>query len=158
MFEFIILLIILTITIFVLIRKFKKSNVKPETKNLPLYNKKNLITNNEKIFYNKLKSIINDTYLIQTQVNLATIIKKNYNNYRINELFRNIDFGIFDKNTYEPLILIELNDSTHKLKDRYQRDQKVKEILKIANIPLITFYSTYSNTEQYIRKKLNEFI
>lgn len=127
-------------------------------KQIPLYSKKKLITKNEIIFYNKLKNVIKDTYLIQTQVNLATVIKKNYNNFRINELFRIVDFGIFDKNTYEPLILIELNDSTHKSKSRYIRDQKVKNILTIANIPLITFYSSYSNNEQYINKRINELL
>lgn len=135
-----------------------KLNTEPELdlkqKEIPLYSKKKLITKNELIFYNKLKNVVKNKYLVQTQVNLATIIKKNYDNFRANELCRNIDFGIFDKNTYELLLLIELNDSSHKIKSRYIRDQKVKRILTIANIPLITFYSSYSNTDIYIFRRI----
>ncbi len=48
------------------------------------------------------------------QVNLASIIKKekDFPTQYQNELYRNIDFGIFDKDTMEVKLLIEINDKT----------------------------------------------
>ena len=93
-------------------------------------------------------------YKLQTQVNLASIVDKNfYSKYR-NELFRNIDFGIFDKKTLKPLLMIELNDYTHNYKIRKERDEKVKEILKQSGIPLITFYTNKPNEFDYVFERI----
>lgn len=76
---------------------------------------------------------------------MASIIeKKSYYKYNT-ELFRNIDFGIFDKNTFDILLLIELNDKTHKTASRRKRDLKARNICDNVNIKLITFYTTYPN-------------
>lgn len=122
------------------------------------YQSKCYYSNYEKTILTKLNSIIENKYLVYPQVNLVSIIDKIDNSKYRTELFRNIDFGIFDKTTAKPLLLIELNDATHKNAKRYQRDIKVKEILKQANIPLITLYASYENAESYIKKRINEFI
>ena len=119
-----------------------------------------MISNYEKYFYDILEQNFGYEYKVQTQVNLASIITK-IDNYKYqNELYRNIDFGIFDKNTLKPLLLIEINDSTHKNSKRYKRDMKVREIISEAKIKLITFYSSYKNETKYvverIKKSLNE--
>ena len=67
-------------------------------------------------------------------MNLASVIHKENTKYRT-ELFRNIDFGIFNKD-FELLLLIELNDKSHIQRNRKIRDRKVKNILKECNIPL----------------------
>ena len=67
-------------------------------------------------------------------MNLASVIQKENTKYRT-ELFRNIDFGIFNKD-FELLLLIELNDKSHIQRNRKIRDRKVKNILKECNIPL----------------------
>ena len=60
--------------------------------------------------------------MVLPQVNLASVIdKKGDSNFR-NELFRNIDFGVFNKD-FKPLVLIEINDNTHFRKDRIERDK-----------------------------------
>lgn len=120
------------------------------------YISKNLLTKNEIIFYNKLKKIENfGEYIVLPQINLASIINKD-TKYR-NELFRNIDFGIFNKE-YKPLILIELNDKTHKYKQRRKRDIKVNELCQKANLKLITFYTSYANEENYIINRILNII
>lgn len=124
----------------------------------PTYTKKeSLVTNNELNFYKKLENVFGNKYKVQTQINLASIIDKN-NSYYKTDLFRNIDYGIFDKNTLKPLVLIELNDSTHKNKKRYERDLKIREMLKEANIPLVTFYTTYENKEEYIKNRIEKIL
>ncbi|WP_242828597.1 DUF2726 domain-containing protein [Enterocloster clostridioformis] len=90
------------------------------------------------------------------QVNLATIIQKTGEFKYQNELYRNIDFGIFDKN-YNILLLIELNDISHQQYKRRERDMKVKEIVKQADIKLINFYTDKPNKPEYVTKRiLNE--
>ena len=118
--------------------------------------KESLITSYEKYFYDILEDNFGDKYKIQTQVNLASIVKKVSSSKYQNELFRNIDFGIFEKTTLKPLLMIEINDSTHKNSNRYQRDLNVRKILEESNIKLITFYSSYDNKKEYVINRIAE--
>lgn len=131
-----------------------------ETEQTTYQQKDSLITDYEKYFYNILEETFGNEYKIQTQVNLASIVKKVDNSKYQNELFRNIDFGIFEKSTLKPLLMIEINDSTHKNSNRYQRDLNVRKILEESDIKLITFYSSYQNKRDYvidrITKELND--
>lgn len=137
-----------------------RSSNKMIYKNYKYYIEKKLMTNYEKYFYNILIELEKEYYIrIQPQVNLATIINVNSNSKYHNELFRNIDFGIFTRDYDQLLLLIEINDKTHSLPNRVKRDQKVKKILAEAGIKLITFYSGYPNNKEYIinriKKELN---
>lgn len=111
------------------------------------YEKKQFMTEYEKYFYNVINKL-NDKYMIIPQINLATIINKK-NKIYCNELFRNIDFAIFDKK-FNIKLLIEINDKSHLKTKRIKRDINVKKICKDANIPIIFFYSKYKNNPKYI--------
>lgn len=116
------------------------------------YSKRKLLSQSEISFYRKLKKIETlGNFIVLPQINLASIITK-AGKYR-NELFRNIDFGIFDSN-FDVLLLIELNDKTHKQYNRHKRDLKVQEICKNCNIKLITFYTSYPNEETYVINRI----
>ncbi len=123
------------------------------------YKKDFYMTKTEISFYKKLLPLKNEGYNIETQINLSTIVKKCYKDsgnetkYR-NELFRNIDFGIFSWD-YQPLVLIELNDSSHNSKERKARDQRVNEICKKANIILLTFITSKPNENNYVLNRIN---
>lgn len=120
--------------------------------------KESLLTNYEKYFYDIFERNFGDKYKIQTQVNLASVITKTNKFKYQNELYRNIDFGFFDKETLKPLLLIEINDATHQNKNRYERDLKVRNILEQAGIKLITFYSFYDNNEDYIVHRILQLL
>ena len=75
-----------------------------------------------------------------------------------NELYRNIDFGVFDKKDFTIKVLIELNDESHYRKDRKARDYKVKEICDKANIPLIKFWTDKPNEASYVINRILEAI
>lgn len=98
------------------------------------YSSKELMTEAEKCFYGALTEIVGPDFIVQPQINLATIIKKESKKRYQNELYRNIDFGIIKKDNYELLLLIELNDKSHHEHKRIERDKKVKEICDLANI------------------------
>lgn len=138
------------------IEKMKQTVIKKNSYNYTLdnnkYTKKNFLTKSELTFYNKLKKL-EPQYKVIPQINLSTIINKPNSNNRL-DLFRNIDFGIFDHNLQTPLLLIELNDLTHNQPDRIRRDKNVKEICNKANIKLITFYTNYPNEENYVLNRI----
>ena len=118
-----------------------------------VYKYKKIMSDYEIIFLNKFKEL-NDKYIIIPQVNLATIIEKQGGKYH-SELFRNIDFGIFDKD-YNLLLLIELNDKTHTSIKRKDRDLKVKKILADSQIPLLVFYTYYPNEKGYVLNRITK--
>lgn len=119
--------------------------------------KDSLMTDCEKSYFEVIKKLVEPSYTIQPQINLASVIDKDTHARYRNELFRNIDFGIFDKN-YKLLVLIEINDQSHTMQNRKERDQKVKAICAEANIPLITFWTKYGVNEAYIRNRLSEHL
>ena len=155
-----ILLIVLLVT------KIKQAYERKETKkrfnkqkNLRrnTYEEKNyFMTNCETDYFNAFRTILGENYIVQPQINLASIIDKPNQKYR-GELFRNIDFGIFDK-TYRLLLLIEINDKTHKEYNRAVRDKKVLSIYQKVGIPLITFWVHGKIDLNFIRNKLSNYI
>lgn len=154
--EFIVGIFILTVVVVLYIKnKINKPTINDENINKPefSYTKKALLTKAEISFYNKLKGI-DANYIVVPQVNLAAVINKGKSRYR-SELFRNIDFGIFDKE-FNLLLLIELNDNTHNEYKRKKRDIKVRKILRDAKIKLLTFYTKYPNeTNYFINRVMN---
>lgn len=128
-------------------------NIETEQKEqFKIYKRKEFMTPSELIFYQTLKAL-EPEYKVIPQVNLASIIKKVNKGY-INELFKNIDFAIFDNEFKKVLLLIELNDNTHNQIDRKDRDLKVKKICNDANIKLITFYTKYPNEKEYVINRI----
>lgn len=124
-----------------------------------MYEQKEFMSYYEKYFYDILKDIECDyDVIVQPQVNLASVIEKNIKHKYVNELFRNIDFGIFDKNFHKLLLAIEINDSSHLKKDRIIRDLKVEKILNQANIKLIKFYTNMPNEKLYVTNRILTYL
>ncbi len=183
----IIIILIITGTIFILIKdcykklkdkeKFKNKHYKKIKKNKPLnpiikkvlpnnkkikksYSSKPLMTECEVYFYKIIHKHYNEKYLVMPQVPLISIInkQKQYEWEYQNELFRTIDFGLINRTTLKCDLLIEINDKTHETSKRRDRDKKVQQICKIAGIPIVTFWTSQPNNQQYILKKINENI
>lgn len=122
--------------------------------------KKSQMSEIEKYFYNFLTKHFASTYDIRPQVPLSSIIEKEKNFPREyqNELNRVIDFGIFNRETQEPLLLIEINDKTHNQSSRKERDKKVQSICDSAGINLITFWTKFDNKEDYIVTRVKKHL
>lgn len=116
-----------------------------------------LMTNTELKYFNAFKSILNGSpYILQPQVCLASIIERKEAHKFQSELSRIVDFAIFSPE-YCPILLIEINDSSHLKKDRKERDKKVKFILKSAKIPLMTVWTKNQFDIKSLAKELKSF-
>ena len=93
---------------------------------------------------------------IEDYVYVASLIDKEDQGFRT-ELFRNVDFGVFDYN-YRPLLLIEINDNTHFRKDRVERDKKVNAICRRAKLPIVTFWTKDGIDPDKIVRTLNRYL
>lgn len=140
-------------------RARESPEVPPPEKEKPVYAiKKNYLSRTERAFMEQLKKIKPERYAVIPQVALVTVIDKlTMNSYR-NELFRVIDFMFADKETYEPLLLVELNDSSHLKAERAERDKKVNEIVAGAGMPLVTFWTNERNSPEDVRKTVLKHI
>ena len=126
--------------------------------NSNIYIKKVFMSDLERYFYLILKELELEYHIkVHPQINLASIIDKVNHRKYYNELFRNIDFAIFSEDYSTLLLLIEVNDCSHRHKDRYIRDQKVRSIVNAAGIHFIAFSTRYSNKKYYVQNRvLNE--
>lgn len=102
--------------------------------------KRQLISRPEYNFLQTLREINPSKYEVLPQVALFSVIDKVTNASYRNELFRTCDYCFVDRDTFEPLLLVELNDRSHLRADRQQRDAKVAAICSAARIPLVTFW------------------
>jgi hypothetical protein len=98
------------------------------------YQKKNIQTSTEKIFYQILKQKL-PNYYIGVQVSMSAIIESNIED-RKNYNRSYLDYVICDEQVTRPLLIIELDDSTHNKEKRKDQDQMKNAIIQDAKIPL----------------------
>ncbi|MCH5154461.1 MAG: DUF2726 domain-containing protein [Clostridiales bacterium] len=111
-----------------------------------------MLTRPEYNFLLLLREIKPDKYDVIPQVALNSVIEKKTNTSYRSELFRVCDYCFVDKDTYEPLLLVELNDRSHLRADRQERDAKVAAICSAAKIPLVTFWLDGDLTFKTVQK------
>ena len=99
-----------------------------------------MLTRPEYNFLLTLRQVAPSKYEVIPQVALVSVIDKKTNNSYRNELFRVCDYCFVDCDTFEPLLLVELNDRSHLRADRQERDAKVAAICADAKLPLVTFW------------------
>ena len=141
------------------IKKFvniDKSSGQPKVKS-SYVTKDSIMSECEKEYFAIFRELLPDGYLVQPQINLASVIDKETQSAYRNELFRNIDFGVFDSD-YNLKLLIEINDNTHNKTDRIIRDMRVNEICKSAGVPLVEFWVKDGIEKDKIGEVLSKYI
>ena len=130
------------------------STHKAEEKDGNKYKAKNCIMSAPELnLYNYLLALLQPKYRVLPQIALVSIVDKLNNTSYRNELFRIVDFVVFDKD-FKPLLAIELNDASHKRADRIARDEKVKSILDRAGIKLLFVEKSLLSDEKTLRKEI----
>ncbi|MDE7164879.1 MAG: DUF2726 domain-containing protein [Clostridiales bacterium] len=139
------LMIFCLVALFYKPREKVKLNSKYERKQL-------LLTPPEYNFLLVLRQVKPEKYEVVPQVALNSVIEKKTNTSYRSELFRVCDYCFVDKDTFEPLLLVELNDRSHLRADRQDRDAKVAAICAAAKIPLVTFWQDGDLSYPTVRK------
>lgn len=114
--------------------------------------KKRLMTEPEQALYNIL--LRSGKYCVFPQVSLAAIVDKTSGGAYRNELFRTVDFVICALQGSRPLLVVELNDASHKRSERVLRDEKVRCILDRAGLPLLTLQIEDLRDERGVLKRV----
>ena len=117
---------------------------KPIDKVLYLKND-SLLTSSEKKFYFILSDILQDNFFIFSKVRIADIVHvpEWYKAYywavywwnRIKS--KHVDFLVCDKLSFEPLLVIEVDDPSHLQPDRKKRDGLVNFVFRKAHLQIL---------------------
>lgn len=161
-----VLILILLITA-IITRKPKQTIQIQQKQNYQLkYNyqtKKSVMTIAEGNFYKKLTSALHDSFIIVPQAHLSMIFNHTIYGQNWRGAFsvingKSIDFLIIDRGTFQPLLGIELDDSSHERHDRQERDKIVNTIFKQTNLPLVRFSTGEWNTPSDINQKVSPLL
>lgn len=117
--------------------------------------KSSLLSPIEKEYFDCIKTVLPEGYSVYPQINLASIINRTDTHTFQNELFRNVDFGVFDKN-YKPIFLIEIQDKSHLNSKRKDRDQKIKMICEEAGIAIVEFWETNKVDPEKVKRTITD--
>ncbi len=111
--------------------------------------------------YNALMAAVGDTYYVFPQVHLPTIVdhkiaRQNWQRalWHINS--KSVDFVLCDKAYIAPKLAIELDDRSHLLPERQERDREVERILRIANMPLLRIENHGRFNSAELKQKISD--
>ncbi len=127
--------------------------------NLPYRKKEYLLTPAERSFYEVLKRVTGDDIQVFAKVRLADLIwlpkgTKNRQTYLNRILSKHVDFVLCNRETVSPVLVIELDDSSHNMGHRQDRDTVLNEILHSAGLPFLRIPAKHS----YAPSELSELI
>lgn len=119
------------------------------------YVKKKFLTENEKHFYKVLKEACGEKIVICPQVSMGALLDVNKEKYdeqtywRLKQKFamKIIDYVLCDAHSLTPLLIVELDDKTHKLSKDINRDAYTSNI----GLKTIRFLSTKKPTAQELK-------
>ena len=158
----VVVIIVIAVMLLVAILTRNKQAVEEALVKYSYISKKQIMTNAEKVFYDKLLATLGDNHYIVPQAHLSMFIDHKIKGQNWKGAFsvingKSVDFLIVEKLTQKPVLAIELDDYTHSRTDRTRRDAIVKKILDNAGIPLQR-YADNRQTPVFMQKKTNSDI
>jgi hypothetical protein len=134
----------------------------PEPKQYLPYTKKwHFLTKNERHFLDVIEQVTNNRYYIFPQVHYSKIIyadgQQNFKNPFFNKInSKSADFVLFDRVDVSPVLVIEVDDSSHYRQDRIDRDDFINDVLETCGIPVVHVHPFVNDEE--LRKEILEKI
>lgn len=121
-----------------------------------------IMTNDQNIFYQKLKQIIGNNYLLfpRTQINNLVIIKSEANYYdRLNSLLRNIDIDyVICNKDLTPVLLVLVGGVKVNSPQLLIRNESIERLMQSLGIGMVYISSDMINEEELsleIKNRLN---
>ena len=132
-------------------------------KRMPYIKRQRLVTKAELRFYKSLQKAVQDDWAIFAMVRIADLLRveagvKNRRSWVSKILAKHIDFVLCDPGSLEPILAIELDDSSHQRKDRIARDDFVDQALESANLPILRVPVRASFKSREIRELIDELV
>ncbi len=137
-------LVLLAVAGLVGLRRFLPMILGKEEKDstLPYEKRRSLLTAAERSFYGVLCQAVDHQYAIFAKVRLGDLLeipwgtsKFRLHLSRINR--KHVDFVLCEATSFTPLLVIELDDSSHDREDRQERDAFVDAALQAAGLPIL---------------------
>jgi very-short-patch-repair endonuclease len=122
--------------------------------------KNSLLTPAEKDFHRVLMRAVPEAPIFP-KVRVADVIDaaERYSGDFLRISQKHFDWVLCDPNSYEPLAIIELDDSSHHWSQKQRKNDETKnEAAQEANIPLLRFKCCRSYNEENIRTRIAEII
>lgn len=109
---------------------------------LPYQKKWYLLSRAERHFYDTLRQAVGNRYLIFAKVRLLDLLwlpqsLSNRQTHMNRVQAKHVDFVLCHPQTVAPALVIELDDASHQLPERQERDLFLDEVLRVAGIPLL---------------------
>lgn len=134
--------------------KYTVTVVPPEeVEELPYHIRDDFLSPAETSFFQVLKTMMGDHFLICPKVSLGDIfyVSRPHENagYRNKIDRKHVDFLLCNPKTLQPVFAIELDDASHRRPDRVERDAFVDEVFETAVLPLVRVPAQMSyNTQE----------
>jgi very-short-patch-repair endonuclease len=132
---------------------------KEKESGLPYEKEPSLLTAAERSFYGVLCQALDHQYAIFAKVRLGDLLWLPRRTPRF-WLYRNkidrkhVDFVLCDLTSFSPLLVIELDDSSHEREDRQERDAFVDAALEAAGLPILRMPVQHAYTPAELRVQI----
>lgn len=141
--------------------KFIKSLGRPRP--LPYQEKPDFFSAAEISFYHCLRTAIGTERIIFAKVRLIDLMElpattDGYTTWFNRVKAKHVDFVLCDAGTVKPILVIELDDSTHARQDRRNRDAFVDAALQAARLPILHVQAKRSYSTAELRQTIDETI
>lgn len=120
---------------------------------LPYRKRRSLMNESEQRFFEVLQFVIHDRFLIFSKVRIWDLVYVKKSSLSIkyqNQIkSKHVDFVICSKEGIIPLLIIELDGSSHNRIDRQERDIFVDRVFEASDIPIVhmTVSESYNTTD-----------
>ncbi len=155
-----VIIFIILVGVFVFVKGKLLLNNKIENEDYKHYVKKNyLMSKAEHEFFKVLQGVVQDKYHIVPQVQFSKIVEVNKYEKEKRKYYnkidrKSVDFVLFNKEYFTPEIVIELDDTSHMLPVREDRDSFVDSILSRVGIKIVHIKTGSSHNLEEIKKSL----
>lgn len=130
----------------------------PRAQSFPYASRLHLLTKNELHFFRTLNQALRGDFVVCPKVRIADIITcseqswRNGHGGKISQ--RHADFVIASPDDFRIVVVIELDDSSHRFPERIAKDKFLNAALAAASVPLLRVRSARSYDQQAIRRRI----
>jgi len=122
---------------------------------LPYRIKDGLMTKAEKNFFDVLEKTVDNRYYIVPQVNLASLVFVSGTKYFktfLNKIDRKTVYFVLFNRQFTPVVVIELDDSSHDEISRRRRDDFVDRVMSRVGLKIVHIKTAYTYDPEEINR------